>query len=110
MLTVIEDCDVINMMQESKQPRKPWTSEEDEMIWAKAHIIDGEDPDVWRMDDYGYVIKRDQHAPGWRCDPYGWHKHHDYVDGDFVDDVEHVRPVHREPHYKLTFGHDDTRC
>lgn len=47
-------------------------------VWEKGHEILGQDPDVWRRDDFDNVIRWGDH--GNRDSDYGW-------------EVDHIVPV-----------------
>jgi hypothetical protein len=63
-------------------------------VWEKGRRIPGRDPNVWREDGYGFVIKYEDH--GDRNSLYGWEIDHHPVPlalGGF-DTLENLRPLH----------------
>jgi hypothetical protein len=50
-----------------------------EQVWAKANVVMGYDPNVWRKDFAGAWIRKDHYGKEWN---YGW-------------EIDHLTPVSR---------------
>lgn len=63
------------------------------MVWAKGQIVIGYDPNEWRRDTYGNLIRFSDH--GNRNSSYGWEIDHivPVVLGG-ADDLSNLRPLH----------------
>ncbi len=62
---------------------------ENELVWQKARAIPGMDSSLWRRDDYGELIRRDEY--GNRHSQYGWEI--DHIDPWGPDSVDNLRPL-----------------
>lgn len=63
------------------------------LVWSKAREVQGKDPSLFRMDDYGYIILYSAH--GDRASAYGWEMDHivpKALGGS--DDYTNLRPLH----------------
>src|SRR3989338_10663948 len=58
-------------------------------VWEKGRIIFGRDPRVWRKDDCGAPIKREEH--GNRDSQYGWEI--DHINPNGGDILLNLRPL-----------------
>ena len=64
-----------------------------QQVWEKGKIINGKDPFIYRMDDYGKIIQYSEH--GNRQSPYGWEIDHiipQALDGS--DSLSNLRLLH----------------
>jgi len=72
-------------------------------VWAKGHVIPGEDPRTWRRDCFGYRICWDRY--GDRASIYGWEEDHiipKAIGGS--DEIHNLRPLHHKPNSILGGG------
>ena len=69
-----------------------WKKEEIEQVWDKAAAIRGKDPDVWRRDAAGNVIR---HASYGTTGEYGWEiDHKNPVSKGGTDHQRNLQPLH----------------
>jgi hypothetical protein len=65
----------------------------DQQVWEKGHPIPDDDPNLWRRDDYGNVIKRTNY--GKRDSEYGWERDHVVPSAlNGADSIHNLRPLH----------------
>ncbi len=65
-----------------------------EKVWDKGHTVRGKNPETWRKDDEGNVIRRSSY--GTQGD-YGWEiDHKNPVSRDGTDNMRNLRPLHWE--------------
>lgn len=77
-----------------------FSEEQLEEIWRKGRVVDGKDPDVYRKDAAGAIIKKDDR----RVDSeYGWEVDHVFprakleergVNEEYCDAIVNLRPFH----------------
>ncbi len=64
-------------------------------VWNKGRTIDGFDPNVWRHDKCGHVIKWSDH--GNRSSKHGWEIDHIYPKAlGGGDELSNLQPLHWE--------------
>jgi hypothetical protein len=87
------------------QPESPWESRYDrevqERIWSLAQTVDGNDPAVWRKDEFGAWIHRQDYRD--RNSEFGW----EIADCGFrpgVSGIATLRPMHWENHLDYLAG------
>ena len=78
---------------------------EKQQVWQKGKTITGRDPSIYRMDDYGKIIKYSEY--GNRQSLYGWEIDHiipQALDGS--DSLSNLRPLHfrRNAHFGASLG------
>lgn len=61
-------------------------------VWAKALILDGHPPDIWRRDRAGNVINWQEY--GKKASQYGWKIVNTLPNNSTSADIEHLHPVH----------------
>ena len=62
-------------------------------IWSKGRIIPNYDPDTWRYDDFGAVIRYADY--GDRNSEYGWEEDHIRPSAfGGLDNLANLRPLH----------------
>lgn len=77
-----------------------WTHEQKSAVWAKAKVVDGNDPNVWRQDVCGAWI-------GWqfygdRDSQYGWEI--DHINPNGGDQLSNLRPLQWENNVSKSDG------
>ena len=61
-------------------------------VWSKGHVIpNNNNPDVWRQDIYGSLIKRNEYGNTQEFE-YGWEIDHINPNGD--DSLSNLQPLH----------------
>lgn len=68
----------MNRQQNTNIHGNNWSLEQIKEVWTKGKVIDNYDPEIWRRDVCGYVIKFSEH--GNRNSEYGW-------------EIDHIKPV-----------------
>ncbi len=58
-------------------------------VWNKGRVIPGHNPDVWRWDVYGSVMRYSDYG---ETTDYGWEI--DHVDPNGSDDLSNLQPLH----------------
>jgi hypothetical protein len=63
-------------------------------IWAKGHIVPGQDEAIWRSDAFGSVMR--YHDYGDRSSEHGWEIDHYPIPRGLegLDTLSHSRPLH----------------
>lgn len=62
-------------------------------VWSKGRVIPGQDPSMWRYDDYGNFIQYSEY--GNRNSPFGWEIDHRIpVANGGGDGLLNLRPLH----------------
>lgn len=74
-----------------------WSIDVIEHVWRKATEEPGANPDVWRRDRFGRLIRRGDY--GNRESPFGWEIDHHPVPKarGGSDKVENLKPLHWHP-------------
>jgi len=63
------------------------------MVWAKGTLVPGYDPNEWRSDAFGFLMRYSDY--GDRQSSYGWefdHEHPSRLGG--LDHIDNLRPLH----------------
>ncbi len=63
-------------------------------VWAKAGILEGHPPDIWRRDRKGNVINWQEY--GNDESQYGWKIITTNQGSNAIADIEHLHPVHNK--------------
>jgi hypothetical protein len=69
-------------------------------VWEKARAIPDRDPAEWRQDECGAWIRRDHY--GSPDSGFGWKIEH--ISPDSSDDLDHLRPFHRDNAFSRGVG------
>ena len=69
--------------------RMPFSDERIQEVWEKGRIVSGNNPDVWRKDQCGAWINRNQY--GNRDSKYGWEI--DHINPEGGDNLNNLRPL-----------------
>lgn len=63
------------------------------IIWEKAYPLPGFDPNIYRIDEYGDIIKYSDH--GNRDSEFGWEIDHEIpVSLIRIDNISNLKPLH----------------
>jgi hypothetical protein len=58
-------------------------------VWAKGRVIPNFDPNVWRWDIFGSVMRYSDYG---QTTDYGWEK--DHIDPNGPDELSNLQPLH----------------
>lgn len=61
-------------------------------VWEKGKVVENYDPNIWRKDECGAWIKREEH--GNRGSKHGWEI--DHINPNGGDDISNLRPLQWE--------------
>jgi hypothetical protein len=81
---------------------KTFSEQTIEVVWRKGRIIPGYNPDLYRKDICGAVMKRNEY--GNRNSDYGWEI--DHVNPNGSDDLSNLRPLQWENNVEKTDSRD----